>query len=159
MGAQERGHPVVVVGDADGDVDDEHDQVSRGDGPLGLRAHLGIERLLTVEPAPGVDDGEPPAAPFGLDRLAVTGDTRVLLDDRLAPPEHPVDERGLAHVGPSDHGDDGKGPDRVGHRAQRSMARRRATPSVATISTARGRSAGRVPSRNRPLDRQTSGRR
>ena len=39
----------------------------------------------------------------------------------------------------------------------RSRARRRAMPSVGTTSTGRGRSAGVVPSRKRPSDRQTSG--
>src|SRR3989442_102530 len=151
---QERRDAVVVVGGSHGDVDDEHDQIGSRDGALRLLAHLRVERLVTVEPAPGVDDGEPPATPFGLDGLAVTRDPGMLLDDRLAPPEHAVDEGGLAHVGPSDHGHDGKF-----HDAQRAMARRRATPSVATISTGRGRSAGRVPSRKTPFDRHTSGRR
>ena len=45
----------------------------------------------------------------------------------------------------------------VGHRG--SSALRRAMPSVGTISTGRGRSSGVVPSRKRPCERHTSGRR
>ena len=91
------------------------------------------------------------ALPLGLDLLAVAGDARALLDDRLAAPDDAVHQRRLADVGPADDGDDREVAVRlVGPGRCRRAAPRSATPSVATISTGRGRSSGAVPSRNRP---------
>ena len=43
--------------------------------------------------------------PLALERLAVAGDAGLLVDDRLAPADQPVDERRLADVGEADDGD------------------------------------------------------
>ena len=91
--------------------------------------------------------------------LAIAGDTRKLFDDRVAPPDDPVHERRLADVRASDDRDDGEPtlalmPALLSGRPRR---QRSATPSVATTSTGRGRSAGVEPSRNSPSDRHTSG--
>ena len=106
------------------------------------------------QPAAGVDEQERPAQPLGLDDLAVAGHARMVLDDRHPLPDRAIDERRLADVRSSDDGDHGQS----GHAATPTVsARRNAMPSVGTTSTARGRSAGVVPSRNRPSDRHTSG--
>jgi hypothetical protein len=154
--AEDVGHPVVLVGDADRAVDDEQDHVGVLDGLLRLLRHLAVERALVGrEPAAGVDHGELVAGPLGVEQLAVARHAGLLLDDRLAPADDPVHERRLADVGAADDGDDGLGA-HAGTGAP-TRAARRAWPSVATISTGRGRSAGVVPSRNVPFERHTSG--
>ena len=134
-------------------------------------AHLVVEGVAAGQPPAGVDQDEPAPVPLGLDLLAVAGDARALLDDRLAPADDAVHERRLADVGAADDGDGGQGHGRPGYgppparrtadgrrSAQAGVtASRRATPWVATTSTGRGRSSGAVPSRKRPWDRQTSG--
>src|SRR5581483_172300 len=150
--AQQAGDERVLVGRPDGAVDHQHDHVGLVDGPFGLEAHLPGQRLVGTEPATGVDDGERPPDPFGVEDLAIPGHTGPLLDDRLPPPDDAVDQRALADVGPADHGD---GRDAAG--AHRRTASTRASPPVPTTSTGRGRSGGAEPSRNTPRDSVTSG--
>ena len=150
--AQQAGDAVVLLGHADGGVDHEQDHVGLRDGPLGLAAHLVVEPVAGRQPAAGVDERE--GRPFH--SASTTLRSRVtpglLLDDRLAPADDAVHERRLADVGPPDDGHHGRGQ---AHAAR--AGRRSDTPSVATTSTGRGRSAGEVPSRKRPCDRHTSG--
>src|SRR5690606_8916542 len=97
--------------------------------------------------------------PVGDDRLAVAGDAGALLDDGLPASQDPVHERRLADVRTADDRYEGQ-PHRQTPSARAgagSSASRRATPSVATTWTGRGRSSGVVPSRKRPLERHTSG--
>src|SRR5690606_17136345 len=53
----------------------------------------------------GVDDGEEPAVPVGLGVVAIPGDAREVLDQRLATAREPIEERGFAHVRASHDGD------------------------------------------------------
>ena len=80
-----------------------------------------------------------PAGPVGVDDLAVAGDARPLLDDRLPAADDAVDERRLAHVGAADDGDDGRWLIATARVAAASRGR------VGTTSTGWGRSSGRVP--------------
>ncbi len=144
------GRRQVLVGHPHRHVDDEQHQVGLVHGPLGLVAHLGLEVAPAGQPAAGVDEGEGDAVPLGVEDLAVPGDPRRLLDHGRPPPDDPVDQRGLADVGPPDHGHQ-----RL-HRTASSAARSDA-PSLATTSTSTGRSARVVPSRNLPSERQASG--
>ena len=73
---QHPGHVEVLVGQPHGHVDHEEDHVGLGDGPLGLGAHLGVERIVGGQPAAGVDDGEVVAAPLRVELLAVAGHAR-----------------------------------------------------------------------------------
>ena len=75
--------------------------VGLGDGPLGLAADLAVERGPAGQPTAGVDDGELPAGPLGVEELAVAGDAGSLLDDGLPAADDAVDQRALAHVGPA----------------------------------------------------------
>ena len=151
--AQPAGDDLVVVGHPDGAVDDEQHDVGVAHGGLDLAADLGLEVGAAGHPAAGVDDAERHAEPLGLERLAVAGDARAVLDDGRLLADDAVEQRRLADVGPADDGTTGG---QGGH--ARSRARRRAWPSVATTSTGRGRSSTVPPSRKRPSsDRQTSG--
>src|SRR5215475_2578463 len=60
-------------------------------------------------PPSGVHQGEGPAAPEGVVGHPVPGDAGGVFDDRLAAAENPVDQRGLADVGPPHHRDHGNG--------------------------------------------------
>ena len=135
--------------------DHHEDDVGLADRLLALAAHLVVERRALGHPAPGVDEREGHALPLGVDQLAVAGDAGLLLHDRGALAHDPVDQRGLADVGPADDRDGRVG--REGHGRSSPRAARRAWPSVGMTSTGRGRSSGPVPSRKRPLDRHTSG--
>jgi hypothetical protein len=166
VATEDVGDTAVLLGDADGDVDDEQDRVGLGDGGLTLGRDLGVEGVAAGHPAAGVDEREFARLPFGHHFLAVTGDAGLLLDDGLAATDDPVEKCGLADVRSADDGDNRKTGRWIGRRTggrgrahDRSRARRNEIPSVPTISTVRGRSPGVMPSRNRPWERQTSGRR
>ena len=148
---------LVLLGEPDDAIDDEEHHVGVDERALGLPAHHARERLgagarVGREPAAGVDDDEPTAVPLCVELLAIAGDTGLLLHDRVAPADEAVDQRGLADVRTADDRDD-----RVG--AHDLTAATSDAPSVATTSTGRGSSSGVVPSRKRPLERTTSGRR
>ena len=101
---------LVVVGDADGRVDDEQHRVGEADRDLGLAGDpLGQAAGVGV-PAAGVDDGEGAAGPVGVVGDPVAGDAGHVLDDGLAAADDPVDQRGLADVGAADDGEDRDGP-------------------------------------------------
>ena len=140
----------VFLGDADGDVDHHEHDIGFLDRALGLVAHLLRQRFVGGDPAAGVDHPEGAAVPLRDEFLAVAGDPGLLLHDRFAAADEAVDERGLAHVGPSDHRDDGQRTDvrltspslrrRPGHAMPdgRRAQRTRDAPSVPTTSTGRG---------------------
>ena len=113
--AEDLHHGLVVVGDADRRVDHEQHRVGERDRHFGLSTDsLGHAAGIGI-PATGVDHGERPAVPVRVVRHSVAGDAGAVLDDRLAPPDDPVDQGRLAHVGPADHGQDGYRADgRVG---------------------------------------------
>ena len=164
--AQVGSHRLVLVGHTDRHVHHEQHQVGHPDGPLGLGADLSLEPVGAAQPASCVDESERTTVPLGDELLAITGDARSFLHDRDPLADDAVDERGLADVGPAHHGHHRPGLELGTHRGvgpahgcSRSRARRRERPSVGTISTGRGRSAGTAPSRKRPCERHTSGRR
>ena len=107
---QHRGDGIVGVGDADGHVHDEQHRVGRLHRQPGLRGHLlgegaaGLPGLGTGKrlPAAGVDQGEGAPAPEGVIGHPVAGDAWRVLHHRLAAAENPVDQGGLADVGPAD---------------------------------------------------------
>ena len=151
----------VLLGRSGDDVDDEDDDVGRPHRGVGLRADLGRERgfvarearIARCEPPAGVDDLEAPSLPLGRELLPVARHAGLFLDDGVALPDDAVDERRLPDVRPPDDGDD---RELGGH--ERSAATSDA-PSVATISTGCGRSSTVVPSRKRPRESATSGKR
>ncbi len=106
--AQQLDDRLVVVGRADGGVDDEHDDVGEVDGDLGLLGDAQVDAGGVRLPAAGVDDGEAAPAPLGLVGDPVTGHAGHVLDDGLAAAQDAVDQARLADVGAADHGDDGQ---------------------------------------------------
>ena len=138
--AQDLDDRLVGVGDADGRVDHEQHRVGQGDRDLGLGAdRLGQAAGVGV-PAAGVDDGEGAAVPVGVVGDPVAGHAGDVLDDRLAAADDPVDQRGLADVGPTDDGEDRDGP--VGSSARRASARSCAPWSVTPVAGSGSTSLG-----------------
>ena len=85
----------------------------------------------------GVHHGEPAAPPQRVVRHPVPGHPGHVLDDRLPPPDQPVDQRGLADVGPADHG----------QRRRRSVVtRHRPSPSASSSQPVNSLSSLQVPS-------------
>jgi hypothetical protein len=103
--AQDLDDGLVVVGDADGRVDDEQHGVRQRHRDLGLRTDGGRHPPRIGVPAAGVDDGESATGPVGVVGHSVAGHARHVLDHGLAAADDPVDERRLADVGPADHGE------------------------------------------------------
>ena len=87
-------------------VEHEEHRVGLLDGHLGLRQHAAGEALgAGILEAGGVDDGEVQIAEAGLPLPPVAGDARPVVDQRHAPADQPVEQRGLADVRPPDDGD------------------------------------------------------
>jgi hypothetical protein len=80
-------------------VDHQYGDVGIGQRCPDLVVHGGGElgAVVEIDPA-GVDQGQRPPVPVGVELLAVAGDAGPLVDDRLARLGEPVDERGLADV-------------------------------------------------------------
>ena len=115
MAATSSSSPVTPVAH----VHHEDAEVGLGDGHprllLGAPGQLGDPGVLRHQrgvEARGVHQGEAAASPLGHPVEAVPGQPRGLVDDRLALPGQPVEEGGLADVGPADDGDD------AAHRSQ-----------------------------------------
>ncbi len=108
--AQQSYDGLVGVRGAHLGVDDEDHGVGGLDGELGLRGHGGVDAEDVLLPAAGVDDLEAAARPLGLVGHTVTGDAGLVLDDRLAPPDDPVDQGRLADVRASDDRQDRQRP-------------------------------------------------
>ena len=106
--AQQLDDGLVVVGGADGGVDDEHHDVGEVDGDLGLLGDPQVDAGGVDLPAAGVDEGEPATGPLAVVGHAVAGHAGDVLDDGLAAAEDAVDQGGLADVRAADHGDDGQ---------------------------------------------------
>ena len=104
--AQDLGDLGVALAQAGAGVEDERDRVGVGDRLARLRLDLARERVDGLEvDAAGVDQLEAHAVPLALERLAVAGDARLLVDDGLAPADQAVDQRRLADVRKADDGD------------------------------------------------------
>ena len=112
--AQGLGHHQVGLGRAGARVDDEQHQIGGGHRLLGLPRHHGLQSGCVRLPAAGVDQGEPPAVPFGVVGDPVPGHPRHVLHHRLPPAQDAVDQGRLADVGPPDHGHDRGDGDVVG---------------------------------------------
>ena len=99
---------LVLLGDAGAAVDHKQDDGGFFGGGKCLVADgrgkdvIALERLDTAR----VDDGELAAVPIGRVIRAVARDAAGLVDDGVRGLGQAVDERGLAHVGASDDGDD-----------------------------------------------------
>ena len=96
----------VGGGCAHGGVDDEQDGVGEFHGHLGLLRHAGVDAAGIVLPAAGVHHREVAAVPVRRVHDAVAGDAGGVLHHGLAAAQDPVDQGGLAHVGPADDGQD-----------------------------------------------------
>jgi len=106
--AQAGGDGGVLLGDPDGGVDHEQQEVGVGHGPLGLGDDAGLEAGRLGLPAAGVDELEAPAGPVGLVGDPVPGHARDLLGDGRAAAQDPVDQGRLADVGAPDDGHPGQ---------------------------------------------------
>ena len=109
VGALEHaGDRLVLLGDAGAAVDHKQDDGSFLGCGKGLVADgcgkdvIALERLDTAR----VDDGELAAVPIGRVIRAVARDAAGLVDDGVRGLGQAVNERGLAHVGASNDGDD-----------------------------------------------------
>ena len=109
VGALEHaGDRLVLLGDAGAAINDKQDDGGFLGGGERLVADgrgkdvVALERLDTAR----VDDGELAAVPVGRVIRAVARDAAGLMDDGVRGLGQAVNERGLAHVGASDDGDD-----------------------------------------------------
>ena len=107
--AEELGGLLVGRREAGGGVDEEQDHVGLADREPGLLLDLQLDLVGRVDlEAAGVDDDEPPPVPVGVAVHPVARRAGPVLDDRLAAADEAVEQRGLAHVGAADDGDDGQ---------------------------------------------------
>ena len=99
---------LVLLGDAGAAVDHKQDDGGFLGGGEGLVADGRGKDIVTLErlDAARVDDGELAAVPIGRVVRAVARDAAGLVDDGVRGLGQAVNERGLAHVGASDDGDD-----------------------------------------------------
>ena len=99
---------LVLLGDAGAAVDHKQDDGSFLGGGEGLVADGRGKDVVALErlDATRVDDGELAAVPIGRVIRAVARDAAGLVDDGVRGLGQAVNERGLAHVGASDDGDD-----------------------------------------------------
>ena len=109
VGALEHaGDRLVLLGDAGAAVDHKQDDGGFLGGGERLVADGRGKDVVALErlDAARVDDGELPAVPIGGVIRAVARDAAGLVDDGVRGLGQAVNERGLAHVGASDDGDD-----------------------------------------------------
>ena len=109
VGALEHaGDRLVLFGDAGAAVDHKQDDGGLLGGGERLVADGRGEDVIALErfDAARVDDGELAAVPIGRVVRAVARDAAGLVDDGVRGLGQAVNERGLAHVGASDDGDD-----------------------------------------------------
>ena len=103
--AHHLGEGAVVGQDAGLGVDQEEDQVGFMNGYLGLREHAAGQRGGgSILEAGGVDDVELQVVELRRMDAAVAGDTRRVVDQGQPASGEPVEQRGLADVGPADDG-------------------------------------------------------
>ena len=137
--AQFAGDGLVLGGDAGADVDHEDHRVGALHGLPRDRRDRFVEHALVAEgnDAAGVDQHEPAPVPIGGMHVLVAGHTRLGRDHGLTLADDPVEERGLAHVRPSDDGHHGQA-----HAARSAATENRVStsPSSATRTGNRERS-------------------
>ena len=99
---------LVLLGDAGAAIDHKQDDGGFLGGGKGLVADGRGKDVIALErlDAARVDDGELAAVPIGRVVRAVARDATGLVDDGVRGLGQAVNERGLAHVGASDDGDD-----------------------------------------------------
>ena len=87
-------------------IDHEEHRVGLRDRGLGLRPHAAGETVgrRLFEPG-GIDDGEVEIAQPALACAPVARDARLVVDQRQAPADQPVEECRFADIGPADNGD------------------------------------------------------
>ena len=102
------GDRLVLLGDAGAAIDHKQDDGGFLGGGKGLVADGRGKDVIALErlDAARVDDGELAAVPIGRVVRAVARDATGLVDDGVRGLGQAVNERGLAHVGASDDGDD-----------------------------------------------------
>ena len=101
------GQPLVLVGGADGGVDDQQRDVGPLQGVEGAqhRVVLGPYSVRDGRRMPGrVDEAERPVGRLDHRVDGVPGGARQVVDDRPLLADQPVEQGGLAHVGPADQG-------------------------------------------------------
>jgi hypothetical protein len=108
--AQPLGDRPIVGQQARASVHDEEHQVRLVDRAVGLQRGGPQERVVRPQEQPArVDQLERGALPGRLGVVPVARGARDAVGDRLPPSADPVEQRGLAHIGPSDERDLGDG--------------------------------------------------
>ncbi len=107
--AQPAGDFLVQRGDASACIDDEQGDIGIFDRRLCLHPHaagqgLGVFVLITS----GVDDGEFDAKQVRLPFPPIARDAGLVIDQRQLLADEPVEEGGLAHIGPPYNGNCGQ---------------------------------------------------
>ncbi len=129
--AQHLDHPRIVGMEPGPRIDDQHEEVSFGNGHIDLAANLQIHWDPRIfGDAAGVDQPESPAVPLGACEVAVSSGTSLVADDRCVGADDSVEQCGLSDVGPPDQGDD-----RNVHLAIATWAPELDTPSPSREST------------------------
>ena len=89
-------------------VHQKEDEVRLRQGELHLAADRLVHHLVGVGyQSAGVHQPEVAPAPLGITEMPVPGGAGVLRDDGVTASENPVEQGGLAHVGPAHDGDGG----------------------------------------------------
>ncbi|MNY32942.1 hypothetical protein D3C86_1671900 [compost metagenome] len=101
------GDHLVGGGHAGAGIDHEQHRIGFLDGLQGLLGHFRIDAFLVAGDTAGVDDDVGATLPLRLAVLAVTGQTGVFGDYRVAGLGQAVEQGGLADVGPTHQGDYG----------------------------------------------------
>ena len=103
MPAQIAADFLVQRGDAGARIDHEQRHVGAFQRCFGLHPHpAGQAGGIFVFPPGGVDDGEFKAQQRRIAKATVTGDAGLVVNQRQLLADEPVEQSGLAHVGPSD---------------------------------------------------------
>ena len=89
---------LVVVGDANRTVDEEHHQRGASHGGLDLATDLVIEFAARRQPSAGVDQLKWSAEPLGVDLFAVASHARAVFDNGNLLADYTVKQGALAHV-------------------------------------------------------------
>ncbi len=102
------GHLLIGGGDAGADIGDQNDHLGVVDGDQRLLAHELQNFIIGFGlDAAGVHQNEGLSAPFCVTVNAVAGDAGGVLHDGVPLFGNAVEQQGFAHIGPTDHGDDG----------------------------------------------------
>ena len=86
-------------------VNQEKSDICLDDRLLGLLAHPAFETVLIgLFHSPRINDLELQIANMGIGHPAVAGNARRIIDKRKLLANQPVEQGGLAHIGPADNG-------------------------------------------------------